>query len=76
MYALPSGRTSKSKIWTMPGVADQRRGPRLVEEALDDLVLVRQLGAQDLDRRPPRDALVLGEVDHAHAALAQLPTMR
>ncbi len=52
-------------------VADDVHGPRLVEEALDDLLVVRVLRVEELDRHPRADHRVLGGVDGAHAALAE-----
>ena len=55
-----------------PGVTDQRRRARLVEEPRDDLLVRGELGQQDLDRRLARDVLVLAQVDRAHAPLTEL----
>src|SRR5439155_21589927 len=45
---------------------------RLAAEALDELLVVRVPVVQDLDRDPPAELLVLGEVDVGHPARAQL----
>src|SRR3712207_8396711 len=45
---------------------------RSASEALDDLRLARQLGAQELDRDLALDHHVDAAVDLAHAALAEL----
>ena len=54
------------------GVADRGRRLGLVEEALDEDVVARQLGAQQLDRGGPIEELVLGAIDRAHAAAREL----
>src|SRR5207237_8684818 len=54
-------------------VADDVDRPRLVEEAVDDLVVVRELGMQELDRYPRADARVDAHVDGSHPALAEQP---
>jgi len=55
-----------------PGVADRRHRAGLVEEPVDDVRARAQRGQQDLDRGAPPEQRVLPEVDHPHAALAQL----
>ena len=47
---------------------DQVDRARLVEEAIDDLLVVRELRVQELDRDAAADDRVLGEIDRAHAA--------
>ena len=51
-------------------VADLRRGARLAAEALDEVGHPAVARVQDLERDPLADLDVLGEVDLAHAALA------
>ena len=53
-------------------VADARRRARLAPEALDQVLLPSSTRVQDLDRDALADLDVLGGVDHAHAALADL----
>jgi hypothetical protein len=53
----------------VPHHADE---PCLVDEALDELGLLRQVRVQDLDRGALSDLDVFGLEDHAHAALAEL----
>ncbi len=55
------------------GVVQRRDGARLAPEALDPLRRSRHLGRQDLERDLARELRVLGQVDLAHAALAELP---
>src|SRR5262249_44206932 len=45
----------------------------LVEEAGDHLRTVGKFGEQHLDGHPPPDGGMLGEIDHPHAAFADLP---
>jgi hypothetical protein len=45
---------------------------RLAPEALDELLVVRVPVVEDLDRDPPAELLVLGEVHVGHAAAADL----
>ena len=45
---------------------------RLAAEALDELVVGRVPVVEDLDRDPPPELLVLGEVDVGHPARAEL----
>jgi len=54
------------------GVADRRRGLRLVEEPLHELAVLRQLRAQELHRRGPAEQLVLGPIHRALSATRQL----
>ena len=49
-------------------VADRRRGARLVEEALHDPGIARELREQHLHRRQPTERRVYRLVDDAHAA--------
>ena len=52
---------------------DTLRVLRLAQEALADLLVVGQVGGQDLERRAALLAvLLLGQPDDAHAAFAQL----
>jgi hypothetical protein len=51
-------------------VADLRRGARLAPEPLDQVRHAAVARVQDLERDPLADVDVLGEVDLAHAALA------
>ena len=53
-------------------VIDRRGGARLVEEALDDRRVARELRQQHLDRRRPAELDVIRPVDHPHAAPPQL----
>jgi hypothetical protein len=61
-------------------VVEARREPGLTQEALDpDItrpVARRVARAQDLDHRLPAEPALLGAVDHAVTALAQLVTDR
>jgi hypothetical protein len=52
-------------------VADDVDGPRLVEEAIDDLVVVGELGMEELDRHPGANPRVHAHVDGSHPALAE-----
>ncbi len=52
---------------------DQVRRPRLVDEALPHLRVVRVFLAQQLDRDSTGNLLVYRFVDHTHAAMAELP---
>src|SRR5262249_21758971 len=52
-----------------PGL-DHRRRPRLVEEALDDLLVLAVGRPEQLDRRLAPHQRVLGGIDHAESALA------
>jgi hypothetical protein len=54
------------------GVADARRRPALAEEALDDLDVAREVGAQGLEGHPLAEVAVLGLVDDPHAPFAEL----
>jgi DNA-binding NtrC family response regulator len=57
-----------------PGMADHRRGARLVEEPLDDLGVARQLGVEELDDGLLAEQWMLGDVHHPHPTLAELAT--
>src|SRR2546422_9528972 len=52
-------------------VPDDVDRARLVEEAIDDLLVVRKLRVQELDRHPRSDPGVHAHVDAPHAALAE-----
>ena len=52
-------------------VSDARRTPRLLQETSYQIRPARQLGRQHLERELLFDHDVLGQVDRAHAALAQ-----
>jgi hypothetical protein len=54
------------------GIRDPGHRARLVEEPLDHLFMGRQRRLQHLDRGRPTEQRVLGEVDRAHATLAEL----
>jgi hypothetical protein len=54
------------------GIGDRGRGPGLVEEPLDDVLVGRQRRLQHLDRGAASEQRVLGQVDRAHAALPEL----
>src|SRR5438876_10587361 len=54
-------------------MVDGRGQPRLPNEALSKPLVLRQLGGEDLERRPPPQAQLLGEVDDAHASAADQP---
>ena len=54
------------------GVVQPRRGARLAAEPLQGLLIVQGVPRQDLQRHPPAQRLLLGLVDHAHAAPAHL----
>jgi hypothetical protein len=56
-----------------PAMADGRRGLRLAEEALDDLLVADDLGVEKLHRAPAVDEDVLGLVDRAHPPFAEQP---
>jgi len=53
-------------------VLDVARGARLVEEARDECRIPTEVREEHLDRHAPRDLRMLGQVDGAHAALADL----
>ena len=53
------------------GVIERRGGPSLPLEALAAVIVARQFLRQDLQRHPPAQFRVVGEVDLAHSALAQ-----
>ena len=55
-----------------PGMLDDRRRARFVEEAGHHVRVLAQCGEQELDRGPPADAPVVGEIDLAHSALSEL----
>ena len=48
-------------------VANGVGGPRFVQEPPQQLLVVGVIGMQDLDRHPPPDRRVLGQVDSAHS---------
>jgi hypothetical protein len=50
------------------GVVDRRRRAGLVEEPIDDAVVVRDVGVEQLDRGAPAEQRVLAEVDRPHTA--------
>src|SRR5207344_3347997 len=52
------------------GIRDRGRRTCLVEEAVDDLAVRRQLREQDLDRSAAPDQRVLRFIDGAHTAFA------
>ena len=54
------------------GMVDGGRGLSLADEALDPLVVGRDVLRQDLERDLPAELRVLGGVDDAHAAAAEL----
>jgi hypothetical protein len=54
-------------------VVQPRRRPRLALEALDVAGVAQGPGRQHLQRHAPAQRLLLGLVDHAHAAPAYLP---
>ena len=54
------------------GMMNEGGGARLVEEPPQDLGVGGEIGGQDLDRRAPRDPLVLTEEDRAHRAASQV----
>ena len=62
----------RSKIETMFGCDEPGGVRRLASEALDELLVVRVARVQDLDRDPPPELLVLGEVDVGHPAASEL----
>jgi hypothetical protein len=51
---------------------DRRRRAGLVEEALNDRRIGRQLGQQHLERNRTSELRVLRPIHHAHAALTEL----
>ncbi len=51
-------------------VIERRGGPRLAIEPLAPVRIARQLAGQDLERDPPLQPRVVGEVDLAHPAFA------
>ncbi len=53
-------------------VADTRRRFRLLDEAIDEVRLARELAVQDLERDLLLENVVRREVDRAHAAFAEL----
>ena len=53
-------------------VLDHRRRARLGEETAHELGRVAEVAEQEFDRRFARDVLVLGEINLAHAPLAEL----
>ena len=54
------------------GVVQPRRGPRLAAEPLQRLAVLGHDAGQDLERDPAAERDLLGLVDHAHAAAADL----
>ncbi len=54
------------------GVVERRGGARLALEPLERARVPRHLGAQELERHAPPELRVLGLVDDAHAAAAEL----
>ncbi len=54
------------------GMADRRRGACLVEEPLDEILPLRDLRQQHLDRGALADQLVDADVDRAHPAATEL----
>ena len=72
-YVDPSGSWPKSVMSTMCGLPMRRRRPRLLQEALGDLLVLRHLAAEDLDRDLLVDDLVPAAVDDPHPAFAEHP---
>ena len=54
------------------GVSDPRRGARLVEEALERVLIPNQLRRQELDRDPALEALMFRQEDHPHRPASKL----
>ena len=52
-------------------VADARRGLRFLQEAVEDLAILCQIGAEDLHGDLLVDHLVAREIDEAHPAFAE-----
>ena len=50
---------------------ERGREPRLADESLAEPLVIGQLRSQDLQRDLPLEPVVLGQVDHAHAAATQ-----
>ena len=53
------------------GVIERGGEPRLADESLAEPLVIGQLRSQDLQRDLPLEPVVLGQVDHAHAAATQ-----
>ena len=54
------------------GVTERGDRPCLAPEALETPGVVRHLGSEDLERHPPAELAVLGDVNLTHATLAEL----
>src|SRR4029453_12190799 len=52
-------------------VVQRSREPRLADESLTEPLVIGQLRSQDLQRDLALEPVVLGQVDHAHAAATQ-----
>jgi hypothetical protein len=55
---------------------DGRRQTGFAAEALEIVGVACQRGSNDLDRDPPAELGLLGEVHHAHAPLPSTPSIR
>src|SRR5207342_1166199 len=54
------------------GMANQRRGARLVEEALERVLVASELGREELDRDPAHDPLMFPQEHDPHRAASEL----
>ena len=52
-------------------MVDRRRQLRLAQEAVAERLVLGETGGEQLERNPPLEPQVLGEVDDAHAAQAE-----
>ena len=50
------------------GLLERGREPRLTQEALPEALVAGELGRDELERHPPLEPGILGEVNDAHAA--------
>ncbi len=52
-------------------VVDRRGQLRLVQEAITERLVLGEVGGEELERNPPLERQILGQVDDAHAAPAE-----
>ena len=70
-YTGPSAQDAEVGDVDDVRVVDRRRRARLAQEAMDRLLVARELRVQDLHRDGLLDVDVLAAVDGAHAAAAE-----
>ena len=70
-YVAPSGRIPKSEMSMMCGLPIGGRRASFLEETLGDLLVAREVPAEDLDGDLLVDELVFAPIDDAHAAFTE-----